>query len=41
LPLWTTSTGGIVRSSPTVANGVIYVGSEDHNVYAFHLANGT
>ena len=41
LPLWTASTGGIIRSSPTVANGVVYVGSEDHNLYAFHLANTT
>jgi hypothetical protein len=22
-----------------VANGVVYVGSEDHNLYAFHLAS--
>ncbi|TMC17119.1 MAG: hypothetical protein E6J33_08270 [Chloroflexi bacterium] len=35
------STGGIIRSSPTVANGVVYVGPEDHNLYAFHLANTT
>ena len=29
--------GGAVKSSPTVANGVVYVGSEDDNLYAFNL----
>jgi outer membrane protein assembly factor BamB len=28
---------GIVYSSPAVANGVVYVGSDDDNVYAFGL----
>ena len=27
--------GGLVDSSPAVANGVVYVGSDDNNVYAF------
>ncbi len=33
-------TGGIVVSRPAVVNGVVYVGSEDHNLYAFNAANG-
>ena len=28
-------------SSPTVANGVVYVGSEDDNVYALNANTGT
>ena len=32
-------TAGGVQSSPAVANGVVYVGSEDDNLYAFD-ANG-
>jgi outer membrane protein assembly factor BamB len=37
-PLWTAPTGGFVDSSPAVANGVVYVGSNDGKVYAFALA---
>jgi outer membrane protein assembly factor BamB len=37
-PLWTASIGVDVRSSPAVANGVVYVGSDDHNLYAFDAA---
>jgi outer membrane protein assembly factor BamB len=29
-----------VRSSPAVANGVVYVGSEDHSLYALSAATG-
>jgi len=29
-----------VDSSPAVANGVVYVGSEDHNVYALDARTG-
>ncbi len=36
-PLWSMSTGGVVRSSPSVANGAVYVGSDDHTLYAFGL----
>ena len=32
---WTATTGGEIFSSPAVANGVIYVGSRDHKLYAF------
>ncbi len=37
---WTASTKGRVSSSPAVApNGVVYVGSEDSNLYAFDTTN--
>ena len=40
-PLWTSvSTGSFVFSSPAVANGVVYVGSNDGTLYAFD-ASGT
>jgi outer membrane protein assembly factor BamB len=32
---WTATTGGVLHSSPAVANGVVYVGSEDGKLYAF------
>lgn len=35
--LWSFTTGGPVNSSPTVANGYLYVGSNDKNLYAFTL----
>lgn len=36
--LWSYTTGGDgVYSSPAVANGVVYVGSGDGNLYAFGL----
>jgi len=34
---WSYMTSGYVYSSPAVANGVVYVGSDDGNVYAFGL----
>jgi len=37
---WSYATGDFVRSSPAVANGVVYVGSDDGNVYAFGLKKG-
>ncbi len=37
---WSFTTGGIVSSSPVVANGVVYVGSEDHKVYARNASTG-
>jgi hypothetical protein len=33
--LWTSTNGGPVSSSPAVVNGVVYVGSDDGEVYAF------
>jgi outer membrane protein assembly factor BamB len=35
--LWSYTTGGKVGASPAVANGMLYVGSEDYNIYAFAL----
>ena len=35
--IWTYATGDFVFSSPAVADGVLYVGSLDENVYAFRL----
>jgi outer membrane protein assembly factor BamB len=35
--LWSYATGKPVQSSPAVANGVVYVGSEDGKIYAFGL----
>ena len=32
---WTALTGGAVDSSAAVVKGVVYVGSDDHNLYAF------
>jgi outer membrane protein assembly factor BamB len=38
--LWSFQTGDAVLSSPAVANGVVYVGSYDHNLYALDAATG-
>jgi outer membrane protein assembly factor BamB len=38
--LWSTPTGGEIWSSPAVVNGVVYIGSDDHNVYAMNAATG-
>ena len=38
--LWTYHTGGAVYSSPAVANGTLYVGSNDDRVYALNAATG-
>jgi eukaryotic-like serine/threonine-protein kinase len=35
--LWSFATGAAIISSPAVANGVVYVGSYDGKLYAFHL----
>jgi outer membrane protein assembly factor BamB len=35
--VWSYHTGAQVVSSPTVANGGVYFGSADDNVYAFGL----
>ena len=37
---WSYTTGNNVFSSPAVANGVVYVGSDDGNVYALNAATG-
>ena len=38
---WKFHTHGRVVSSPAVVDGVIYVGSTDHNLYAVNLADGS
>ena len=38
--LWEFKTGGRVFSSPVVADGVVYVGSNDHFLYALDAAEG-
>ena len=35
------STGAVIDSSPTVANGIVYVGSQDHKLYALNARTGT
>jgi outer membrane protein assembly factor BamB len=37
---WTFRTGGAVISTPAVANGTVYFGSSDHNLYALDAASG-
>jgi eukaryotic-like serine/threonine-protein kinase len=37
---WKFATGGPVWSSPVVAGGILYVGSDDANVYAIDVATG-
>jgi outer membrane protein assembly factor BamB/predicted nucleic acid-binding Zn ribbon protein len=38
--LWEFETGGAVRSSPAISGPVVYVGSEDGNLYAVDSATG-
>ena len=38
--LWSYTTGEAVASSPAVANGVVYIGSNDGNVYALNAITG-
>jgi serine/threonine-protein kinase len=40
VPKWAFPTGDVVDSSPTVANGVVYVGSNDGKVYAIDANTG-
>ena len=39
-PLWKYPTGSIIQSSPAVANGMVYIGSADNNLYALDAATG-
>jgi hypothetical protein len=36
---WTAATGNAIYTSPAVVNGVVYVGSGDGKLYAFHLSS--
>ena len=38
---WANSTGGYSGSSPAISGGVVYVGSDDTNVYAFNASTGS
>lgn len=38
--LWTFKTGGPVKASPAIAQGRVFIGSDDGNVYALGLADG-
>jgi outer membrane protein assembly factor BamB len=40
LPVWQFSTGDKIRASPTVANGVVYEGSNNGYLYALNASNG-
>jgi eukaryotic-like serine/threonine-protein kinase len=37
---WVFKTGGYVISSPAVADGIVYIGSDDKNLYAIDAATG-
>jgi outer membrane protein assembly factor BamB len=37
---WNYTTRGAVESSPAVANGIVYVGSDDNNLYALNATTG-
>jgi outer membrane protein assembly factor BamB len=38
---WRFKTGGAVSSSPSVENGILYVGSQDKNIYALNANDGS
>jgi serine/threonine-protein kinase len=39
-PRWTHATNGLIRSSPAVVDGIVYIGSDDKKVYALDAATG-
>jgi outer membrane protein assembly factor BamB len=39
-PHWSYQTGDVIFSSPTVANGIVYIGSLDGNLYALDSGTG-
>lgn len=39
-PKWSFATGNKANGSPSIANGVVYIGSEDNKLYAIRLSNG-
>lgn len=39
--LWNFSTGSAIWSSPAIVGGVVYIGSNDNNLYAIWANNGT
>jgi hypothetical protein len=38
--LWTLQTHGAIQSSPLIADGVLYVGSSDHHLWAIEIETG-
>ena len=40
-PLWKAATGSLLTGSPTVANGVVYIGANTGVFYAIDEASGT
>jgi eukaryotic-like serine/threonine-protein kinase len=36
---WTATTGGGISSSPTIADGVLFIGSDDDSLYAYATAD--
>jgi hypothetical protein len=38
--MWSRKTGDVIASSPALADGIAYVGSNDENLYAFDVATG-
>ena len=38
--IWNFTTNGYVTSSPAVADGIVYFGSDDHNIYALNAETG-
>jgi outer membrane protein assembly factor BamB len=40
VPYWSSSTRDLIDSSPAVANGAVYVGSNDGKLYAFNASSG-
>ena len=35
---WSSLSGDAIDSSPAIANGVLYIGSNDHKLYAFNAS---
>lgn len=38
--LWQYQVGNYIEATPAVANGVVYFGSYDHNIYALNASTG-
>jgi serine/threonine protein kinase len=41
VPYWMKAAGASIWSSPAIANGIVYVGSDDHKLYAFDASSGS
>ena len=39
-PLWKFTTGAPVASSPAIADGYLFIGSKDYNIYCLNASNG-